>query len=109
MKKDDKVYLHHILDAIKNIEDFTEGLNKEKFLKSKLIQDGVLRNLEIIGEATKQLSEEFKDSNADIEWKKIAGMRDILIHNYLGVDIEIVWGVIENRLSDLSKKVSKFI
>lgn len=83
MSKDYKVYFLHILDSIANIEKYTEGLNKKKFFENKVVQDAVIRNLEIIGEATKNIPTDVKEKYHHIEWKKIAGMRDILIHDYL--------------------------
>ena len=109
MSKDDTIYLRHILDAIRDIESFTKGVSEEKFGRTKLLQDAVIRNLEIIGEASKRVPKKIKDKHKDIEWKKIAGMRDILIHDYLGVDVDIVWAVIENRLPELKKKIVKIL
>lgn len=83
--KDDRVYLTHILECIANIEDYTSGWEKA-FLNSKMIQDAVIRNLEIIGEATKRISQELKTQNSDMPWREMAGLRDVLIHDYFGVD-----------------------
>ena len=101
MNKDYKVYLLHILDAIENIQFYTKGMPEEKFLKNKLVQDGVIRNLEIIGEATKNIPLNIRSKYPNIEWKKISGMRDVLIHDYLGVDLERVWQVLKRRLPAL--------
>ena len=109
MSKDEKLYLFHILDAVKIIENHIKGIDEKKFLKNKLVQDAVVRNLEIIGEAAKRVPKKIKDDHKDIEWKKISGMRDILIHDYLGVDIEVVWRVIQNRLPELKKKIAQII
>jgi uncharacterized protein with HEPN domain len=85
----DEAYLLHIQDSINQILEYTrEG--KELFFSSRLIQDAVIRNLEIIGEATKQLTLEVKAKQPSIPWKQIAGMRDMLIHDYFGVDLNIV-------------------
>jgi len=95
--KNDSVYLHHICDAIIDIERYTAG-GKQAFFAEKIIQDAVIRNLEIIGEAVKNISQQTREKNPDIPWKRIAGLRDILIHQYFGVDLETVWLVVENRL-----------
>ena len=89
--KANKVYLDHILDCINNILAYTEGMSEESFYKNFMVQDAVVRNFEIIGEATKRISPEFKKSFPHIPWKKMAGMRDKLIHDYVHVDIETVW------------------
>lgn len=87
MTKDPLIYLNHILTCTSKIKVYTAGIDEKKFLKDSLIQDGVIRNLEIIGEATKQLTPEFRRTYPAIEWKKIAGLRDKLIHDYIGVDM----------------------
>ena len=91
MKKE-KAYLQHILEAISDIEKFTENITKERFFENKEKQYAVLRALEIIGEATKNLSKELKAKYREIPWKDIAGMRDKLIHEYFGVNLNLVWG-----------------
>lgn len=95
MPKEDKIFLDHILNSIQKIEKYVTSLSVHDFIENELVQDGVIRNFEIIGEATKNLSPEFRQINSQIPWKKIAGMRDILIHDYLGVDLYSVWDTIE--------------
>ena len=97
MKKADAVYLKYIRDAISRIEEYTKAVGYNDFIKNHLIQDGVIR-LEIIGEATKRLSTQFKNNYPHIPWKDIAGMRDKLIHDYLGVDIEAVWETVKKDI-----------
>jgi len=109
MKKNPVIYLNHIHDCINKIKDYTKGLDHDDFMDNSLIQDAVIRNLEIIGEATKQLDQEFRLKYPRIEWKKIAGMRDKLIHDYIGVDLWAVWGVIEEIIPDLNKQVEGII
>jgi uncharacterized protein with HEPN domain len=81
MKKDDLVFIEHILDSIVKIENYVEGLSVSDFIANEMVQDAVIRNFEVIGEATKHLSDDFKVNYPDIPWKQIAGMRDILIQD----------------------------
>lgn len=109
MSKDYKMYFFHIMEAIATIEEYTKGFKKEKFLKTKLVQDGVMRNLEIIGEAVKHIPCQIRDKYPQIEWRKIAGLRDILIHDYLGVDLGQLWNVLEHRIPGLKKDIAAII
>ena len=109
MKKADAVYLKHIRDAISRIEEYTKAVGYDNFVKNNLIQDGVIRHLEIIGEATKRLSTEFKNKYPHIPWKDVAGMRDKLIHDYLGVDIDAVWDTVKKDIPALKKEVKKIL
>jgi len=106
--KDDKVYLAHIADGIAQILSYTAG-GREEFLQNRMIQDAVVRNFEIIGEATKNLSETTKSRRPDIPWRRVAGMRDVLIHDYMGVDAEEVWRVIESHLPALREAVQELM
>jgi uncharacterized protein with HEPN domain len=109
MSRNYTVYFLHILDAITAIESYVAGLTEESFRQNRLIQDGVIRNLEIIGEATKKLPKSMTNRYPNVEWKKIAGMRDVLIHDYFGVDLERVWGVVKNRLPSLKKNITNIL
>jgi uncharacterized protein with HEPN domain len=91
MPRDDRVYLEHIRDAIDRIEQYTRGLDEPGFAKNLLIQDGVARQLGIIGEAVKRLSVPFRKDHPGIPWQDIAGMRDKLLHDYFGTDVATVW------------------
>jgi uncharacterized protein with HEPN domain len=91
MKRDDSVYIRHIWDAIERIDKYTSGVDEKTFLSNTLIQDAVIRQIEVIGEAAKRLSPELRQTRADIPWQDIAGMRDKLIHGYFGVEIPQVW------------------
>lgn len=105
--KEDSVYLRHILDSVRKIRNYTSG-GKEAFFKDPLIQDGVIRNLEIIGEATKNLSQKLRDSEDHIPWKLMAGMRDKLIHEYFGVNMPLIWNVVELEIAKLEGKIEVF-
>lgn len=103
--KEDSVYIKHVLDAINDIDEFVKGMNKETFLKNKAIKYAVVRSIEIIGEASKHLSKKFRDQHKEIQWDDICGMRDKLIHDYIGVDYAIVWQAIEKDIPSLKKKL----
>lgn len=106
--KDDKFYLIHIIESITNIEAYVEPGELE-FFKSKLIQDAVIRNLEIIGEATKKVSNELKQKEIEIPWREMAGLRDVLLHDYFGVDLDIVWNVVKKELPNIHILIKKII
>ncbi|MBS3101638.1 DUF86 domain-containing protein [Candidatus Woesearchaeota archaeon] len=97
--------MEHIIDAVNDIESFTKGLTKSKFLKNKLRQSAVIRQLEIIGEASKNLPENFREKYSEVEWKKIAGTRDKIIHHYFGIDLNTVWDIVKKDLPDLKRKI----
>ena len=104
---DDEIYLQNIKEAIKKINSYVNKLDFEGFKKKLIVQDAVIRQFEIIGEAAKRLSEEFKNNNANIPWKYIIGMRNKLIHNYFGVDIDTVWETIVKDIPNLKKEIYK--
>jgi len=106
--KDDRFYLLHIRDAIQNIVDYTAP-GRDAFFADKKTQDAVIRNLEIIGEATKRLSPATAEQRPEIPWKQVAGLRDVLIHNYFGINLETVWVVVETRLSELAIAIESLI
>lgn len=106
--KDPQVYLRHILDSIDKILKFTES-GRESFLNDERTQDAVIRNLEIIGEAVRKIPAEFRDAHTEIPWKIIAGMRDKLIHDYFGVNLNIVWEAVERDLPDLRRRVESLL
>ena len=105
-KRDTKLYVKDIVDSIKKIEQYTKGLTLEKFKKENLIIDAVIRNFEIIGEASKNIPEKIKAQYPGLPWKEMAGMRDKVIHEYFGVDFDIVWKTISTRLASLKKSLN---
>lgn len=105
----DKVFLKHIIDSIDDIENSTKNLTKKEFKANKDIIDATIRRIEIIGEAVKNISDKLKKKYPDIEWKKIAGTRDILIHAYFSVDLELIWDIIQKDLKKLRRNVQDII
>lgn len=104
MTKDPRVYLAHILESIERIDRFTaEG--KDRFLRDQMVHDAVIRNLEIIGEAAKRLDESFRAAHPSISWRALAGLRDVLIHQYEGVDLQRVWTIVERDLRQVRDAV----
>lgn len=105
MKKNDLIYLNHIINSIERIEEYTGDLEKNDFLSNQLVQDGTIRQIEIIGEATKNLSKGFREKYPQVPWSDIAGMRDRLIHHYFGVDLHAVWRTIKIDTPDLKENI----
>lgn len=103
--KDDRVYLRHIAECIRRIEENVAG-GKDEFLASHTIQDATLRNLQTMSEATQRLSDTAKSLQLEVEWTKIKAFRNILVHNYLGIDLELIWKTIENDLPELKRAVT---
>jgi len=106
MKKDIKIFLEHILESIDLIEKYIEDKIKEDFLTSQQLQDAVIKRIEIIGEAVKNIPNDIREKYNNIPWKDIIGMRDILIHQYFGVDLDLTWKVIKEDIHDLKKQIN---
>jgi uncharacterized protein with HEPN domain len=107
--KDWIVYLEDILKHANRVIEYTQNLTCSEFLNDNRTYDAVLRNLEIIGEAVKNIPQDFRDKYSSIEWRKIAGLRDILIHDYSGISDEIIWDIIENKIPELKIKVKEVL
>ncbi len=105
MKRQPQIFIEHILESIKLIEEYTAGVTKDEFIGSVRIQDMVIRRLEIIGEAVKRIPDDIKLLSPETPWKKISGMRDVLIHEYFGVDLKLTWEVIQKELPPLKKSI----
>jgi uncharacterized protein with HEPN domain len=109
MRRDFRVYLEDILEAAGAAREFVTGMGKDELNKDRRTRDAVVRNLEIIGEAVKKLPPQTKRSHPEVEWKKIAGLRDILVHDYFGIDMDIVWDVVQNKLPVLAEQVQRIL
>jgi len=107
--KDDTVYLRHIADAINQIEDYLGEKSFEEFTENKMFQDAVVRQLEIIGEASRNLSDDFRRLHPAVPWSQIAGMRNRMAHDYLNVDMEIVWDIITRDLPVLKLRIAELL
>ncbi|MEK6914770.1 MAG: HepT-like ribonuclease domain-containing protein [Nanoarchaeota archaeon] len=103
--KEDKIFVEHILDSINAIEGFVKNVNEEELYYNRMMKSAIIREIEIIGEAAKNISNEFKNKHKGIPWKDIMGTRDKLIHHYFGIDFKIVWKIIKLFLPELKNKL----
>lgn len=106
--KDDRVYFEHILLCIEKIENYTQT-DKSLYMESTIIQDAVVRNLQVLAESTQRISDKVKANYPDTEWQAISGFRNILVHDYLGLDLKLIWSVVEKRLPPLRLKIEKML
>ena len=109
MPRDPRLYLDDILEAISQIQEYTAGVEYSTFTKDRRTQDAVVRNLEIIGEAAGRLPGTMKDVAAEVEWRKIVALRNILAHEYFGVSLPVVWDIVQNKLGPLEKACRRLI
>lgn len=109
MERDDSVYLRHVLDACRRIQEYLEGVDRVQFEQNHQLQDGVIRQLEIIGEAVKHVSRGMRSIYPEIRWQGIAGMRDKLIHDYFGVDLEMIWLTAQDDIPVLNRQISSIL
>jgi len=104
-EKNDLIFIEHILDSINAIEEFSKDFTEKNLTSNRLRQSAIVREIEIIGETAKNISNEFKNEHKEVPWKEIIGTRDKLIHHYFGVDLGIVWRIIIDFLPDLKSKL----
>jgi uncharacterized protein with HEPN domain len=109
MKKDPGVFLEHILECIDLIEEYSEGVSEAEFARSTPLQDMIVRRIEIIGEAVKNLPADLKREHPEIPWRDIAGLRDIVVHQYFGLDLELIWDVVKKDIPELKPKILKMM
>jgi len=109
MARDEMLYLHHILDAINTVAEYLQDVNEERFNNTRLLQDGVIRQIEIVGEAVRHISNDIRRTYPEIPWQDVAGMRDKLIHDYFGVDLEKVWLTAQEDLPALKQQVVRIL
>jgi uncharacterized protein with HEPN domain len=107
--KSDRTYLQHILDAIENVENYTRGATKKRFLDDGMMHDSVYFQIQIIGEASNNLSEDFLEKHPDIPWSQIIGMRNRIVHAYFQIDIEVAWDIVKKDIPILKKQIQKML
>jgi uncharacterized protein with HEPN domain len=108
-KRDHRILVEDVLLAIEKISRFTAGMDQQAFLSDEKTIDAVARNLEIIGEAVRQLPDDFKNANPEISWSQIGGMRNRIVHEYFGLDLEIIWQVIQHDLPELEARIRPLV
>ena len=109
MPRDYKVYAEDTLESISRIQEYTQGLSLDALKKDTKTLDAVVRNLEVIGEAARSIPEHVRLDNPAVDWKNVAGLRNILVHEYFGIDVDIIWGIVQNKLESLKKSTQRIL
>jgi uncharacterized protein with HEPN domain len=109
MNRDVNVYIEDIFESLNRVKEYSEGVSREEFFSDHQLQDAIIRRFEIVGEATKQVPDETRDKYPDLPWREMAGLRDVLIHQYSRVSMKRIWNIIENDLDDLIARFSKVV
>jgi uncharacterized protein with HEPN domain len=109
MKKDNVVYLRHILDAINAVEDYTKGITVDDFIRNSMVHDAVIRQIDIIGEAARNISEEFQEQHPSLPWSRMIGIRNKIIHEYFNINMGVVWDTVKEDLPLLKVAIIKLL
>ncbi|MBU6383431.1 MAG: DUF86 domain-containing protein [Verrucomicrobia bacterium] len=109
MKKDPKVFLAHIIESVELIEEYSHSVTQAQFLGDRVLQDAIIRRLEVIGEAVKALPLTLRAKSPEVPWKQMAGMRDVLIHEYFDVDLILTWRVVKHELPKIKLKILELL
>ncbi len=108
-KRDPCLFLTDILEAVGRIEEYIEGYDFERFVNDRKTVDAVLRNLEIIGEAARNIPDEVRERYPSVPWRRIVGLRNVVVHHYFGVDLSVVWVIVSSQLEELKEEIEKIV
>lgn len=108
-EKNWKILFEDILESINRIEEYTKNTDFDSFFKNRMMTDAVVRNIEIVGEASKRVPEEIKTRLTDIPWPQLSGIRNRIVHDYMGIDLKIIWYIVKNELKPLKKSLKKHL